>query len=157
MLGLNLSFFSALLPPFATFSLLILQEGRLVMPLSTMQKIYLAAAPVAATPSIIMYLAVPGGTVQHFGGQPSNSSKFWCSTAASGDALVVYLCLVALLDGGKTPGLFKTVVRGNVLYGLFHFGAFWYWHLYGSEPHPTPLMYPISLAVCAAAMAAWGI
>ena len=104
-------------------------------------------------PSILMYCLSPGGTVKHFNGDVTATSKFWCSVAASGDAIFAYLCAVALLK--KSDEIDTIVVRSNFLYSIFHFGAFWYWHLNG-EKHPAPAMYPVALVVSTAALVAWG-
>lgn len=124
--------------------------------LSLMQKIYLWVGFLTPIPSIALYVLVPGGTVKHFGGQISNSSKFWCSLTASGDAVIAYLMLTGILDKGKNPWLFKLIVRSSFLYSIFHFGGFWYWHTFG-EKHPQgAAMYPTALAMCLAALIAWG-
>ena len=121
-----------------------------------MQKVYLGFGAATAFPSVCMYAMAPGGTVQHFGGAITNSSKFWCSTAASGDILVIFWNLVALHYNNKIPEITKNVVRGNFIFSIFHFGAFWYWHVKG-DPHPQGVaMYPFALAVAFASLLAWG-
>jgi hypothetical protein len=121
-----------------------------------MQKAYLWMNFVLPLPSIVMYLFSPGGTVKHFGGEVTNSSKFWCSIAASGDAVIAYLMLMGILDKGRNKELFKLIVRSTTVYSLFHVGGFWYWHLYGDQHPQGSAMYPIGLAVAAAAFVAWG-
>ena len=120
---------------------------------SLAKKAYLWMGVITPIPSILMYVLMPGGTVKHFNGAVTNTSKFWCSVAASGDSVIAYLCAVALIK--KSDEFDKIVVRGNFVYSIFHVGAFWYWHLHG-EKHPSAVMYPLGLGVAVAALLAWG-
>ena len=119
-----------------------------------LERAYFWAFGVTPLPSIALYVLCPAGTVQHFGGTASDTASFWCSVAGSGDAYVAFMSLMALWHFDDRR-LRRLVVRGNALYALLHFGAFWYWHRRGPA-HPVPAMYPAALGVAAAALVAWG-
>lgn len=127
-------------------------------PLTTAKKAYFGSLAITPLPSILLYVLSPAGTVKFFGGVPSPSSRFWCSIAASGDALVSYLAWYVLLSGGVSREIEKLVVRGTAIYAMFHFGGFFFWHLRGEEPHPMgPAMYVGGLAGSLAGLIAWGL
>lgn len=123
-------------------------------PLTALQRAYFWTGAVLPIPSIALYVLTPGGTVQHFNGVVTNAAKFWCSVAASGDAVVSFLMFAAIYT--KSAEVRKLVLRANWLYALFHFGAFWYWHTYG-DAHKSGLMYPFSIGITTAALVAWGL
>jgi hypothetical protein len=121
-----------------------------------LQKAFFWMGLVAAVPSVALYLLTPGGTVAHFGGEVNDTSKFWCSVAASGDVYVIAM-IVAVLMNFDDEKLKKIVIRANWLYTVLHGGAFWYWHHFG-RPHPQgAAMHPIGLAIASAALFAWGL
>lgn len=126
----------------------------LAPPLTALQKLFFGAGWLLPLPSILLYVTVPSGTVAYFGGKPTPSASFWCSLAASGDAVVSVLCFAALRS--KSLEVRKLVLRSNVVYSFFHFGAFWYHHTY-TEPHPKGgYGYPVAMALSVAACAKWG-
>jgi hypothetical protein len=123
--------------------------------LTTLQRLYFWLGALAPIPSILLYVIVPGGTVEFFGGTSSPSADFWCSIAASGDAVVVALCWCVL----KNPNdmvLRQSVLWTNAIYSLFHFGGFARAH-YMMEPQPMgPFMYIVNILIFWAAYLAWG-
>jgi len=120
-----------------------------------LEKVFWWSAFLAPLPSIALYALTPAGTVQHFNGEPSPTASFWCSVTASGDAYVAWMALMVLLNFHDTK-LKKMVLRGNWIYSVLHFGAFWFWHRHGAA-HPNPAMYPVALAIATAGLVAWGL
>jgi len=106
-------------------------------------------------PSIILFVFMPGGTVEFFNGQSSPTANFWCSANASADATISFLCFSALLT--RSVEVKKLVLRAFAIYAVFHWGAFWWWSMHG-DPHPAAIAigYPISITISLAAMIYWG-
>nr|CAG4717932.1 unnamed protein product [Naegleria fowleri] len=129
-------------------------------PSSLLQSMFFWSGALLPLPSIALYILTPGGTVKHFNGEVTPTSKFWCSVAASGDAAISALCWHVLLMKNRESEMGeevkRLVIRVNWIYGLFHFGAFWFWHMKG-EKHKNPWFYPLSLAISTAALLAWGL
>jgi hypothetical protein len=122
-------------------------------PLTGIKKLYFWSGAVVPLASAVMYLVSPGGTVQHFNGEVSATSKFWCSVTASGDIAFSYLMFAGIYS--KSEEVRRLVIRACWLYSVFHFGAFWYWHTVG-DAHKSGLMYPASIVIATAALFAWG-
>jgi hypothetical protein len=93
----------------------------------------LLAAIVVDVSSSCLYLFLPAGTVVFFGGVPTPSAIFWCSTAATGDAVSALWCATALRR--HTPSGYRDAARGLLLFTIVHLGAFARGH-YAIEPHP---------------------
>jgi hypothetical protein len=72
--------------------------------------------------STCLYLFVPAGTVSFFGGVPTPSATFWCSTAATGDAVSAAWCATALRN--NTPQGYRDAARGLMVFSVVHLGAF---------------------------------
>ena len=72
--------------------------------------------------STCLYLFAPAGTVAFFGGLATPSATFWCSTAATGDAVSAAWCATALRS--KTPGGYRDAARGLMVFSVVHLGAF---------------------------------
>jgi hypothetical protein len=125
---------------------------------TVLQKAYLISGTVMPLLSCVAYGAVPAGTVEYFGGASSPAATYWCSRTLAADALYAHSCWWVLrshtkgLDG---RGLLRQLVRSCFLYGMLHFGSFWYDHLYVRR-HPDPSLYPVALLMGLAATAAWG-
>lgn len=83
--------------------------------------------------SSCLYLFVPAGTVIFFGGIATPSATFWCSTAATGDAVSALWCATALYK--NTASGYREAARGLLLFSAIHLGAFARGH-YFIEPHP---------------------
>jgi hypothetical protein len=122
-------------------------------PLTGIKKLYFWSGAVVPLASAVMYLVSPGGTVQHFNGEVSATSKFWCSVTASGDIAFSYLMFAGIYS--KSEEVRRLIIRTCWLYSVFHFGAFWYWHNVG-DAHKSGLMYPASIVIATAALFAWG-
>eukprot|EP01080_Neovahlkampfia_damariscottae_P004146 gene4146-7456_t len=73
--------------------------------------------------SVFLYWFLAEGTIKFFSGDINPTSIFWVRTVASGDLLVSFICLKGLLGNSEMK---KLAVQSNFLYGLFHFGSFWY-------------------------------
>jgi hypothetical protein len=80
-----------------------------------------------------LYLLAPAGTVAYFGGVATPSATFWCSTAATGDAVSALWCATALQR--NTPTGYRDAARGLLLFAVVHLGAFARGHFL-IEPHP---------------------
>ena len=123
--------------------------------LTKMQRIYFWFGVLLPLPSIALYVLVPEGTVEHFGGTPSPTSRFWCTIAASGDAMFSVLCW-AVLSHPNNLELRQSVLFGNAVYSVFHFGGFLRAHFL-TEPHPRgPTLYIFGLVTAWLAYIAWG-
>jgi len=72
--------------------------------------------------STCLYLFVPAGTVAFFGGVATPSATFWCSTAATGDAVSAAWCATALCK--NTPEGYREAARGLMVFSVVHLGAF---------------------------------
>jgi hypothetical protein len=72
--------------------------------------------------SSCLYLFVPAGTVAYFGGAPTPTATFWCTTAAMGDAVSALWCYTALR--ANTACALRDAARGLLLFALVHMGAF---------------------------------
>ena len=83
--------------------------------------------------SSCLYLFLPAGTVVYFGGVATPSATFWCSTAATGDAVSALWCATALQK--HTASGYREAARGLLMFSLIHLGAFARAH-YFIEPHP---------------------
>ena len=83
--------------------------------------------------SSCLYLFLPAGTVVFFGGIATPSATFWCSTAATGDAVSALWCATALQK--HTASGYREAARGLLAFSLVHLGAFARAH-YFIEPHP---------------------
>ena len=92
----------------------------------------LAAAIAVDVVSSCLYLFVPAGTVAYFGGIATPSATFWCSTAATGDAVSALWCATALRN--NTPAGYRDAARGLMLFSVVHLGAFARGHFL-IEPH----------------------
>ena len=92
----------------------------------------LAAAIAIDVVSSCLYLFVPAGTVTYFGGVATPSATFWCSTAATGDAVSALWCATALRN--NTPAGYRDAARGLMLFSVVHLGAFARGHFL-IEPH----------------------
>jgi hypothetical protein len=73
--------------------------------------------------SVGLYFFHTEGTIKFFSGEVSNTSIFWTKTVGSGDLLVAFICFRALIGNAEAK---KLAVQSNFLYGVFHFGMFWY-------------------------------
>ena len=123
--------------------------------LTRLQRLYFWAGVLLPLPSICLYVFSPSGTVKHFGGTSSPSADFWCTLAASGDAWVSIM-FYSVLKNPSNLVLRQSVLWGNAIYSLFHFGGFLRAH-YKMEPHPSgPYMYIGSIIISWAAYLAWG-
>ena len=106
-------------------------------------------------PSILLYTFFTEGTVETFGGTVTSTALFWCSIAASGDAMVSTMCFTVLRNPTNIV-LRQGVLTGMAVYSIFHFGGFLKAH-YLYEPHPNgPWGYIFSMIVIWAAYFAWG-
>jgi len=94
---------------------------------------WLFAAIAIDAVSSCLYLFLPAGTVAYFGGVASPSATFWCSTAATGDAVSALWCATALRQ--HTASGYREAARGLLLFAVIHLGAFARAH-YFIEPHP---------------------
>ena len=94
---------------------------------------WLYAAIAIDVVSSCLYLFVPAGTVAYFGGVATPSATFWCSTAATGDAVSALWCATALRN--NTPAGYRDAARGMLLFAVIHLGAFARGH-FMIEPHP---------------------
>lgn len=83
--------------------------------------------------SSFLYLFLPADTVAFFGGTASPSATFWCTTAATGDAVSALWCATALYT--HTASGYREAARGMLLFSIVHLGAFARAH-YLIEPHP---------------------
>jgi hypothetical protein len=83
--------------------------------------------------SSCLYLFLPAGTVAFFGGIATPSATFWCSTAATGDAVSALWCATALQK--HTASGYREAARGLLMFSTIHLGAFARAH-YFIEPHP---------------------
>jgi hypothetical protein len=83
--------------------------------------------------SSCLYLFLPAGTGEYFGGIATPSATFWCSTAATGDAVSALWCATALHK--HTAEGYREASRGLLLFSIIHLGAFARGH-YMIEPHP---------------------
>jgi hypothetical protein len=72
--------------------------------------------------STCLYLFLPAGTVAFFGGVATPSATFWCSTAATGDAVSAAWCATALRN--NTPAGYRDAARGLLVFSIVHLGAF---------------------------------
>jgi hypothetical protein len=122
---------------------------------SFLLKLFLLLGAFGPLPSIVLYVFFPTGTVLFFNGEPSQTAAFWCSTAASADATISFLCFSALMTNSMEVK--QVVLRAFGVYAVFHFGAFWWWSNHADQ-HPEALAngYPISIAVSLAAAIWWG-
>merc|ERR1719197_1368286 len=100
---------------------------------------FLALGGTLAAISSILYVAVPRGTIQNFGGIPTESSIFWTRIAASGDILVAYLCYRGITDKGNKE-VRNLVLRALQVYGVVHFGLFMTYQ-------KTPIVYAACIAL----------
>ena len=126
------------------------QEG-----LTDLQKVYFWLGFLGPMPSIALYVCLPAGTVEYFGGTPSPTAIFWCTIAASGDAIFSAMSW-AVLSHPTNLVLRQSVLWANALYSVFHFGGFLRAH-FTMEPHPHGLYgYMISVIISWAAYLAWG-
>ena len=94
---------------------------------------WLFAAIAIDAVSSCLYLFLPAGTVAYFGGVATPSATFWCSTAATGDAVSALWCATALRQ--HTASGYREAARGLLLFAVSHLGAFARAH-YFIEPHP---------------------
>ena len=94
---------------------------------------WLFAAIAIDAVSSCLYLFLPAGTVAYFGGVATPSATFWCSTAATGDAVSALWCATALRR--HTASGYREAARGLLLFAVIHLGAFARAH-YFIEPHP---------------------
>jgi hypothetical protein len=130
--------------------------------LTIIQRIYLWLAFVWNIVPFLLYSLYPWGTVRWvLSGEPipSPTATFFCWLNSSGDAVIIYLTAAALIDNGKNPIVFRLTARCCILFALFHFSAYWYWHDFiEQDPIPAPfwLIYPFALLVNFAAFVAWG-
>jgi hypothetical protein len=119
------------------------------------QKIFFWMGFVLPIPSILLYEFLTKGTVEYFGGTPSPTAMFWCSIAASGDAMVSTMCFTVLRNPSNV-GLRQSVLLGMAVYSIFHFGGFLKAH-YLYEPHPGgPVGYIVSIILTWVAYFVWG-
>mmetsp|Transcript_27214 Transcript_27214/g.55536 ORF Transcript_27214/g.55536 Transcript_27214/m.55536 type:complete len:136 (-) Transcript_27214:130-537(-) len=121
-----------------------------------MLKLFFLVGAILPLPGISLYVFEPGGTVEFFNGQQNSTTNFWCTLAASGDAVVSFLCFSALMTSSSEVNVL--VVRALAVYSVFHFGSFYYWHHHGDK-HPDFMVggYPASIAISFAALLWWGI
>lgn len=120
---------------------------------------FFLGSALTAAPSVLLYLLVPQGTALWFGASRAvaltSTVAFWVRVTAAGDALYTYAALLALRYPHR--GFQILTLRGLLLYGCLHFGAFWYAHTFG-EPHPgkQSLMYAPSIGILVLANWYWG-
>lgn len=123
--------------------------------LTTLQRIYFWCGFILPIPSILLYVFLTEGTIEHFGGTPSPTALFWCSIAASGDAVISVMCWCVLRNPSNVV-LRQSVLMAFAVYSVFHFGGFLKAH-YMYEPHPSgPFLYIFSIVTSWAAYFAWG-
>jgi len=97
----------------------------------TILNFYLLFYGIGAFVSVFFYFFLTEGTIKFFSGEVSNTSLFWVKTVGSGDLLISFICLKGYFGNSEMK---KLAVQSNFLYGLFHFGSFWFADKYLS-PH----------------------
>ncbi len=99
--------------------------------------IYFFLNIVGAFPSSLLYLLLPAGTIEYFGGTVTPTSLFWVTTAASADITAGVIALLSLRSDSlpvKQVGLFALLA-----YSMSHFSQFLRAH-YFVEPHPSSVV-----------------
>jgi hypothetical protein len=121
-----------------------------------LMKLFFWFGAIGPLPSIVLYIFLTAGTVEHFNGEVTETSLFWCSTNAAADATISYLCFSALFT--RHVEIHKLVLRAFAVYAIFHWGSFWWWSVHGKE-HPLYLEigYPVSIGISLAAMVYWTV
>eukprot|EP01089_Gocevia_fonbrunei_P007418 TRINITY_DN1853_c0_g1_i2.p1 TRINITY_DN1853_c0_g1~~TRINITY_DN1853_c0_g1_i2.p1 ORF type:complete len:155 (-),score=19.49 TRINITY_DN1853_c0_g1_i2:41-505(-) len=78
--------------------------------------------------SVPLYLLLPKGTVEFFGGIYSPSTVLWVRGTGAGDALLSYISFY----GAFTDNILvkKYLIRALGLYNILHFGSFLISHYY---------------------------
>jgi len=123
--------------------------------LTNFQRAYFWAGMLLPLPSIALYVIVPAGTVEHFGGTPTPTAQFWCTLAATGDAMFSANCW-SVLSHSTNVELRKSLLWVNAIYASFHFGGYLSAHCM-FEPHPGgPGLYIFGLVTTWLAYFVWG-
>ncbi|KAJ3040418.1 hypothetical protein HK097_002564 [Rhizophlyctis rosea] len=73
--------------------------------------------------SVFLYLIVPLGTIQYFGGTPTPTAEFWARVVAAGDLFFAYLAFECLRPSASEE-LRQAGARAMAVYGLCHFSTF---------------------------------
>ena len=87
--------------------------------------------------SSLLYLVIPGFTVQYFNGDPTSTAVFWARIVASADILLSFVYLKAVWS--FSAEVKSLAAWASSIYGIVHFGAFIYGN-FAIQSHPIPMI-----------------
>ena len=107
---------------------------------ATIWNIYFFMNAVGAGLSVFLYLLVPAGSVQYFGGDYQNgTAASWCSIVGAGDFLVSYLAWLGFLTRQKPASIIRTIAMFGIgMYSILHGGAFLFSHFTRNNSFSLP-------------------
>jgi hypothetical protein len=121
----------------------------------TFLNIYLLMFSLGATFSVFLYLFLTEGTIKFFNGTVTPTAMFWTKTIASGDLLIGFIGFRALIGDFSMK---KFAVQCNFVYGVLHFGSFWYASTF-IQKHKSfmDIQYLPSVFIVSLALYLWGL